>query len=64
MGPLVRSFCLEHRLRYRCLPWGEALWKSWMVLRSPQPVARGLESLPLLDARASPIGDLFRGGVG
>lgn len=52
MSPLVRRFCLEQGLPYRSLPWGEALWKSWMVLRNPQRVARGLESLPLPAGRA------------
>jgi fatty acid desaturase len=51
MSPLVRRFCLEHGLPYRSLPWGKALWESWMVLRNPQGVARRLESLPLPDAR-------------
>lgn len=34
----VQAFCLEHQLPYRSLNWGVALWKSWQVLRLPQPV--------------------------
>lgn len=32
----VREFCEKHGLRYRSDTWGMALWKSWMVLRSPR----------------------------
>ena len=34
----VREFCREHGLPYRSYSWGRVLWKSWAVLRSPQPV--------------------------
>ncbi len=34
----VQEFCAEHNLPYRSLNWGVALWKSWQVLRLPQPV--------------------------
>jgi len=47
MSPLVRRFCEEQGLPYRSLPWGEALLKSWMVLRNPQPVTRGPDGPPL-----------------
>ena len=32
----VRAFCEEQGLAYHSHSWGMALWKSWMVLRSPQ----------------------------
>ena len=35
----VQAFCAEHGLPYRSYSWGMALWKSWEVLRFPQPVA-------------------------
>jgi fatty acid desaturase len=44
MSPLVRRFCEDLGLPYRCNPWGRALWRSWMVFRNPQHV------LPRLDA--------------
>jgi fatty acid desaturase len=34
----VQAFCAEHDLPYRSYSWASALWKSWIVLRSPQPV--------------------------
>jgi linoleoyl-CoA desaturase len=34
----VKELCAEQGLSYRSYSWGEALWKSWMVLRSPQQV--------------------------
>ncbi len=38
----VQKLCAERGLPYHSYSWGVALWKSWMVLRSPQPVL-GLE---------------------
>jgi len=32
----VQAFCGEQGLTYHSHSWGMALWKSWMVLRSPQ----------------------------
>jgi len=34
----VRAFCTKHGLSYRSYSWATALWKSWQVLRYPQPV--------------------------
>ena len=34
----VRNLCVEHGLPYRSHTWAMALWKSWTVLRHPQPV--------------------------
>ena len=51
----VQAFCAEHGLSYRSYSWGEALWKSWQVLRIPQPVV-GIGNAPVLEemhARAS-----------
>jgi linoleoyl-CoA desaturase len=35
---VVRAFCAERGLSYRSYSWAMALWKSWEVLRFPQPV--------------------------
>lgn len=42
----VQRFCGEHGLSYRSHSWAMALWKSWEVLRFPQPVV-GREHLPV-----------------
>jgi linoleoyl-CoA desaturase len=34
----VQEFCAERGLSYRSYSWAMALWKSWEVLRFPQPV--------------------------
>jgi fatty acid desaturase len=34
----VRKLCAEQGLPYHSYSWATALWKSWMVLRCPQPV--------------------------
>ena len=34
----VQAFCAKQGLSYRSYSWGEALWKSWQVLRVPQQV--------------------------
>jgi len=34
----VQEFCAENGLSYRSYSWATALWKSWEVLRLPQPV--------------------------
>jgi fatty acid desaturase len=36
----VRKLCAERGLPYHSYSWGTALWKSWAVLRCPQPVVR------------------------
>jgi fatty acid desaturase len=38
MRPLIEEFCRERGLPYRTLQWDHALWKCWMVFRTPQPV--------------------------
>jgi len=44
---VVREFCAEHGLSYRSYSWAMALWKSWEVLRFPQPViGRGHVPVP------------------
>ena len=35
---VVQEFCAEQGLSYRSYSWAMALWKSWEVLRSPQPI--------------------------
>jgi linoleoyl-CoA desaturase len=47
---VVQQFCAERGLSYRSYSWGMALWKSWEVLRFPQPVV-GHVPVP---AQASP----------
>jgi len=48
----VQEFCAEHGLPYRSYSWAMALWKSWEVLRFPQPVVgRGHVPVP---ANAAP----------
>jgi hypothetical protein len=37
----VQEFCAKHGLSYRSYSWAMALWKSWEVLRFPQPVVGG-----------------------
>jgi linoleoyl-CoA desaturase len=44
----VRAFCVQQGLPYRSYSWGTALWKSWEVLRTPQPVVGALLSQPAL----------------
>jgi len=34
----VQAFCAEQGLPYRSYSWATALWKSWRVMRFPQPV--------------------------
>jgi linoleoyl-CoA desaturase len=34
----VQAFCNEYGFAYRSHSWATALWKSWIVLRSPQQV--------------------------
>lgn len=53
----VRKLCAQHGLRYQSYSWGMALWKSWAVLRSPQPVVHagaraGVEAEVSTDALA------------
>ncbi len=43
ISQLVKQYCQKHGYPYRSLSWGAAIWKSWMVLRSPKPVASDLE---------------------
>jgi linoleoyl-CoA desaturase len=45
----VQAFCAEHGLSYRSYTWGEALWKSWQVLRNPQQVV-GQAKAPATEA--------------
>jgi fatty acid desaturase len=47
----VQAFCRRQGLSYHSYSWGEALWKSWAVLRFPQQVVRQeelVENSPLL----------------
>jgi linoleoyl-CoA desaturase len=39
---IVRAFCEEHGYPYRCLGWGEAIWKSLDTFRRPKRVQRNL----------------------
>ncbi len=39
----VQAFCAKQGLSYRSYSWGEALWKSWQVLRVPQQVVGEVE---------------------
>jgi hypothetical protein len=49
---VVQEFCAEQGLSYRSYSWAMALWKSWEVLRFPQPVVgRGHVPVP---ANAAP----------
>lgn len=43
----VQAFCADQGLSYRSYSWARALWKSWQVLRYPQPVV-GLVQVPAL----------------
>jgi fatty acid desaturase len=38
MAGLVRGFCLENGLPYRCYEWDVVIWKCLLMLRSPSPV--------------------------
>ena len=40
---LVEQFCQKNGYPYRTLSWGTAIWKSWMVLRSPKPISTNLD---------------------
>jgi hypothetical protein len=44
MAPLVRDFCARNGLPYRIFGWGEALWKSWAVLRHVATTTPKLEA--------------------
>ena len=46
VAPLVRDFCRRHGYPYRSLSWGEALWKSVVVFRTPKRVVRGPATEP------------------
>lgn len=37
MAPIVREFCERRGYPYRTLGWGEALWKSFLAMRTPKP---------------------------
>ena len=41
----VQAFCAKQGLSYRSYSWGEALWKSWQVLRVPQQVVGEISSV-------------------
>jgi linoleoyl-CoA desaturase len=43
LAPLVREFCEQYGLPYRCYSWDVAVWKSLMMLRSPSPETEELE---------------------
>jgi len=45
---IVQQFCAKQGLTYRSYSWGTALWKSWAVLRSPQPVFGKYENSEML----------------
>ena len=47
MSKLVREFCEEHGYPYRTLGWGEALWKSYLMLWHPKKVEARLEDFRL-----------------
>ena len=44
LAPLVRDFCAQYGLPYRCFSWDVVTWKSLMMFRSPSPVTEDLES--------------------
>ncbi len=43
MSPVVRKVCEENGVPYRCYPWGEAVWRCWLVMKRPQPEVPDLE---------------------
>jgi fatty acid desaturase len=46
ISALIREFCERRGVPYRSFGWGEALWKSWIVLRHPHHVERHLARMP------------------
>lgn len=40
IAPLVQEFCRRHGYPYRAFSWGEGLWKSLAVFRTPKRVVR------------------------
>jgi linoleoyl-CoA desaturase len=48
MSPMVQRFCQDNGLPYRTFGWDYALWKSWMVFRTPQPVKHSVEAVQSL----------------
>jgi linoleoyl-CoA desaturase len=51
---VVRAFCADHGLPYRSYSWATALWKSWQVLRCPQPVLGPIQRAAPLPAAVEP----------
>ena len=49
----VQAFCAKQGLSYRSYTWGQALWKSWVVLRLPQHVV-GQVPVPALVSSGVP----------
>jgi len=45
MQPLVEQWCAEQGIPYRCLGWGEAIWKSWLTFVEPKRVVQDVEAL-------------------
>jgi fatty acid desaturase len=43
--PVVEKFCRDNGYPYRMLGWGEAIWKSFKVLRFPKPIHSNLTSI-------------------
>lgn len=58
ISQLVEQFCQKNGYPYRTLSWGTAIWKSWMVLRSPKQVATNIDvfrysKVPVISANTS-----------
>ena len=47
MAPFVEAWCEENGYPYRTLGFVEGFWKSWMVFRTPKPLAVGAEEARL-----------------
>ena len=47
LAPLVRDFCRQYGLPYRCYSWDVVIWKSLSMFRSPSPLTEELETYRL-----------------
>jgi len=51
MSPLVKEVCEENGVPYRSLPWAEAVWRCWLVMKRPQ------QQMPDLEMFRAPVGE-------